>query len=184
MSPGRSLHACEGPPTHHQSNRRSNNSQFLRCFNMGLTPHRTLFWKMLKKLHHFYLTFTMVFQSSGWSKFVQGVSVDWARQRCSSQLNKVKIFSQFLSSRFATSYSKYLSRTYVAKLHDQSLDKCWIIQLECTLLSLTYIWKHLQVVWYWSLLFCDQIFYKIFEWATNQKGGTGHWANMVFRFCL
>ena len=121
---------------------------------------------------------------SGWSKFVQGVSVNWARQRCSSQLNKVKIFSQFLSSRFATSYSKYLSRTYVAKLHDQSLDKCWIIQLECTLLSLTYIWKHLQVVWYWSLLFCDQIFYKIFEWATNQKGGTGHWANMVFRFCL
>ena len=61
--------------------------------------------------------------------------------------------------------------------------KAWT-NVECTLLSLTYIWKHLQVVWYWSLLFCDQIFYKIFEWATNQKGGTGHWANMVFRFCL
>ena len=31
------------------------------------------------------------------------------------------------------------------------------------------------------VLFCDQIFYKIFEWATNQKGGMG---NEQFRFCL
>ena len=102
-------------------------------FNMGLTPHRTLFWKMLKKNCKIASLLFDIYHGvlkSGWSKFVQGVSVDWARQRCSSQLNKVKIFSQFLSSRFATSYSKYLSRTYVAKLHDQSLDKCWMYPVE------------------------------------------------------
>ena len=95
---------------------------------------------------------------SGWSKFVQGVSVNWARQRCSSQLNKVKIFSQFLSSRFATSYSKYLSRTYVAKLHDQSLDKCWMYPVEpylhlktfasCVILISPFLWSNiLQNFW-------------------------------------